>query len=112
MSNNINNDYELNNFESIQINLASPEKILEWSHGEVTKPETINYRTLKPERDGLFCERIRESVIKASSATAAALRSPKLKSEESGWAILNWPLRFHISGTLKASRPEWDYVWM
>ena len=58
MNNNVNNDYELNNFESIQINLASPEKILEWSHGEVTKPETINYRTLKPERDGLFCERI------------------------------------------------------
>ena len=56
--NNTNNDYEINNFESIQINLASPEKILEWSHGEVTKPETINYRTLKPERDGLFCERI------------------------------------------------------
>ena len=56
--NNNNNDYELNNFESIQISLASPEKILEWSHGEVTKPETINYRTLKPERDGLFCEKI------------------------------------------------------
>ena len=58
MNNNMNYDQELNNFESIQINLASPEKILEWSHGEVTKPETINYRTLKPERDGLFCERI------------------------------------------------------
>ena len=56
--NNNNNEYELNNFEPIQISLASPEKILEWSHGEVTKPETINYRTLKPERDGLFCERI------------------------------------------------------
>ena len=49
---------ELNHFESLQIKLASTEKILEWSHGEVTKPETINYRTLKPERDGLFCERI------------------------------------------------------
>ena len=45
-------------FDKIQIKLASPESILEWSHGEVTKPETINYRTLKPERDGLFCERI------------------------------------------------------
>ena len=45
-------------FDSIQINLASPERILEWSHGEVKKPETINYRTLKPEKDGLFCERI------------------------------------------------------
>ncbi len=46
------------NFESIRIGLASPEKIREWSHGEVKKPETINYRTLKPERDGLFCEKI------------------------------------------------------
>ena len=45
-------------FDAIQIGIASPEKILEWSYGEVKKPETINYRTLKPERDGLFCERI------------------------------------------------------
>lgn len=48
----------VNNFASIQINLASPERIMEWSHGEVKKPETINYRSQKPERDGLFCERI------------------------------------------------------
>ena len=51
-------NFELNNFESLQIKLASTEKILEWSYGEVKKPETINYRTLKPETDGLFCERI------------------------------------------------------
>jgi len=50
--------FELTNFDALQIGLASPEKIREWSHGEVKKPETINYRTLKPERDGLFCERI------------------------------------------------------
>ncbi|ACL74700.1 DNA-directed RNA polymerase subunit beta' [Ruminiclostridium cellulolyticum] len=50
--------FELNNFDSIRIGLASPEKVREWSKGEVKKPETINYRTLKPERDGLFCERI------------------------------------------------------
>ncbi|MBL4938647.1 DNA-directed RNA polymerase subunit beta' [Clostridium sp. YIM B02515] len=50
--------FELDNFDAIQIGLASPEKIREWSRGEVKKPETINYRTLKPERDGLFCERI------------------------------------------------------
>ncbi len=50
--------YELNDFNSIQISIASPEKIREWSFGEVTKPETINYRTQKPERDGLFCEKI------------------------------------------------------
>jgi DNA-directed RNA polymerase subunit beta' len=45
-------------FDAIRISLASPEKILSWSHGEVTKPETINYRTFKPERDGLFCAKI------------------------------------------------------
>ena len=50
--------FELNNFDSMQIAIAGPDKIREWSHGEVTKPETINYRTQKPERDGLFCERI------------------------------------------------------
>ena len=49
---------ELNNFDAMQIGLASPEQVREWSRGEVKKPETINYRTLKPERDGLFCERI------------------------------------------------------
>ena len=61
MTENVNknaNNFELHNFESLQIKLASTEKILEWSHGEVTKPETINYRTLKPEKDGLFCEKI------------------------------------------------------
>ena len=50
--------FELANLDAIQIGMASPEQILEWSYGEVSKPETINYRTLKPERDGLFCERI------------------------------------------------------
>jgi DNA-directed RNA polymerase subunit beta' len=50
--------FELTNLNSIQIGMASPEQILKWSYGEVLKPETINYRTLKPERDGLFCERI------------------------------------------------------
>ena len=50
--------FELNNLDAIQIGLASPDKIREWSRGEVKKPETINYRTLKPEKDGLFCEKI------------------------------------------------------
>ena len=49
---------DVNEFDSMKIGIASPEKILEWSHGEVTKPETINYRTLKAETDGLFCEKI------------------------------------------------------
>ena len=49
---------ELSNFKALRITLASPEEILSWSHGEITKPETINYRTFKPEKDGLFDERI------------------------------------------------------
>ena len=53
-----NETYQPMTFDAIKIGLASPEKIREWSRGEVTKPETINYRTLKPEKDGLFCERI------------------------------------------------------
>ncbi len=79
---------DVNNFVSMRIGLASPEKIREWSYGEVKKPETINYRTLKPERDGLFCERIflllktgnaiavntKEFVIKVLSAINAALK--------------------------------------
>ena len=76
---------EFNVFESIKIGLASPEQIRSWSYGEVTKPETINYRTLKPERDGLYCEdrqrtgsaiaaSISASALRARSASAAALK--------------------------------------
>ena len=67
-----------NNFTKITIGLASPEEILENSFGEVTKPETINYRTYKPERDGLFCERIfgpRTSSVPAVSTSAFAIRA-------------------------------------
>ena len=77
-----------NVFDSIKIGLASPDQIREWSYGEVQKPETINYRTLKPERDGLYCERIlvlqrtgsvtavntKESALKAKFVTVAALK--------------------------------------
>lgn len=76
--------YQPMTFDAIKIGLASPEKILEWSRGEVTKPETINYRTLKPERDGLSAkefsdqaktgnatvENTKKSATKALSATA------------------------------------------
>ena len=51
-------NYEINTFDSVSIRIASPDVIRKWSHGEVRKPETINYRTLKPEKDGLFCEKI------------------------------------------------------
>ena len=60
MSDIVSNDNSIQNitFDAIRIGLASPEQIMKWSHGEVTKPETINYRTLKPEKDGLYCEKI------------------------------------------------------
>ena len=54
---------EANNFKALKIGIASPEKIRSWSYGEVIKPETINYRTLKPERDGLFCEKIMNVLV-------------------------------------------------
>ena len=79
---------DINNFDAIRIGLASPEQIRAWSSGEVKKPETINYRTLKPEREGLFCEKIfgptrdwnatagntRECAIEVLSASAAESR--------------------------------------
>ena len=70
---------DVNEFDSMRIGLASPEQILSWSHGEVKKPETINYRTLKPERDGLFCERIfgpqRTGNVTAANINASAIRA-------------------------------------
>ena len=81
---------KLENFDALKLSIASPEMILSWSHGEVTKPETINYRTLKPERDGTGSSARRSSVLRrtgnataentsatgtrASSATSAALK--------------------------------------
>ena len=115
--------YQPMTFDAIRIGLASPEKIREWSRGEVKKPETINYRTLKPEKDGLFCERIFgpskdwESVTvenikrfgtKAWSATAAALRSPSPMCAVSVWGILSWLLLFPTSGILRESPAGWD----
>ena len=65
-------------FDKIQIKLASPENILEWSHGEVTKPETINYRTLKPEKDGLFCEKFLD-LARTGNVTAVNIRKSNIK---------------------------------
>ena len=80
---NANETYQPMTFDAIKIGLASPEKIREWSRGEVTKPETINYRTLKPEKDGLSdrartgsatVESTKKFAIKALSATDAVLK--------------------------------------
>lgn len=70
---------DVNNFEFMKIGLASPEKIRSWSRGEVKKPETINYRTLKPEKEGLFCERI-FGPQKTGSAIAANTNASVIKA--------------------------------
>ena len=67
---------ENNVFDSIKIGLASPEQIRNWSYGEVKKPETINYRTLKPERDGLYCERIDRKSTRLNSSHDRQTRMP------------------------------------
>lgn len=70
---------DVNEFDSMRIGLASPEQILSWSHGEVKKPETINYRTLKPERDGLFCERFLDQQ-RTGNVTAANINASAIKA--------------------------------
>ena len=108
---------ENNVFDSIKIGLASPEQIRNWSYGEVKKPETINYRTLKPERDGLYCERIfgptkdwechcgkyKRIRYRARSVIAAVSRSPRQRFVVSAWATLSWPRPSATSGTSRAS---------
>lgn len=121
MPNNNEQQYEPLTFDAIKIGLASPEKILEWSRGEVTKPETINYRTLKPEKDGLFCERIfgpskdwechcgkyKRSVIRALYVIAVALRLQRPVFVVSVWDTSLWQHRYPISGTSKEFRAVW-----
>ena len=103
---------EVRDFDAIRISLASPDQIDEWSFGEVTKPETINYRTLRPERDGLFCERIfgRRRIgnapaasisgfaTRASSATSAVWKWRHSGCAANAWAIFSWLRRSVISG--------------
>src|SRR4051794_10024336 len=100
-------------FDQIQISIASPDQIREWSYGEVRKPETINYRTFKPERDGLFCAKIfgpikdyeclcgkyKRMKYKASSARSAASRSSSRRSGASAWATSSWRPRSRTSGS-------------
>ena len=91
-------------FDAIKIGLASPEKIREWSRGEVKKPETINYRTLKPEKDGLFCEKI----FGPSKDWECHCGQYKKIRYKGVWDTLSLLLRYPISGTLRVSRHVWD----
>ena len=111
--------YQPLTFDAIKIGLASPEKIMEWSRGEVTKPETINYRTLKPEKDGLFCERIfgpskdwefhcgKYKKIRYKGVVSAS-RLQRQVCVVSVWGISPLPLRCLISGISREFRAVWD----
>ena len=108
-------------FESIKIGLASPEQIRSWSHGEVTKPETINYRTLKPEQGGLFCERIfgpqkdwechcgkyKRIRYKGKVCERCGVEVTRARYVVSVWAQLSSLLLYHTFGILKLSLQKW-----
>ena len=107
---------ENNTFDSIKIGLASPDQIREWSYGEVKKPETINYRTLKPERDGLFCERI-FGPTKDWECHCGKYKKIRFKGKicdrcgvevtrSSVWVELNLQLLYHTFGTLRVFLQE------
>ena len=86
-------------FDVIKIGLASPDMIRSWSFGEVKKPETINYRTFKPERDGLFCARIFGPVKDYECLCGKYKRLHKLKCVANVWAISNWLVQLHTFGS-------------
>ena len=111
---------EFNTFDSIKIGLASPEQIRSWSYGVVERPETINYRTQKPERDGLFCERIfgptkdwechcgkfKKIRFKGKVCDRCGVEVTRAKVDVKEWVTSNFQLRFHIYGILRALLPE------
>ncbi len=106
--------FELTNLDSIQIGMASPEQILEWSFGEVTKPETINYRTLKPERDGLFCERIfgpqKDWECSCGKYKRVKFRDKEKVCDKCGVQITRAKVRRERMGHIKLAAPV-SHIW-
>jgi len=99
-------------FDYIRISMASPERILQWSHGEVTKPETINYRTLKPERDGLFCERIFGPTKdwECYCGKYKRVRHKGIICERCGVEVTDSKVRRHRMGHIKLAAPV-SHIW-
>ncbi len=103
---------EVNDFAAIRISLASPEQILSWSHGEVLKPETINYRTLRPERDGLFCERI-FGPTKDYECACGKYKRPRYEGivcEKCGVEVAPSSVRRERMGHIKLAAPV-SHIW-
>ena len=97
-------DFEATDFDSVKISLASADQIRSWSHGEVKKPETINYRTLKPEKDGLFCEKI-FGPAKDWECSCGKYKGIRFKGiVASAWVTSSSPLPCPTSGTSRAPR--------
>ena len=103
---------EVNNFEALKISLASPEKIRSWSYGEVKKPETINYRTLKPERDGLFCEKIFGPTrdFECSCGKYKRLRYKNIICDRCGVEVTRSKVRRERMGHIELATPV-SHIW-
>jgi len=99
-------------FDAVRLAVASPEDILDWSHGEVTKPETINYRTQKPERDGLFCERIFGPVkdINPHDAKYKGVRSREAAVDKNGEIVTKSIVRRERMGHISLAAPV-AHIW-
>ena len=103
---------DANKFEGIKISIASPEQIREWSHGEVKKPETINYRTLKPERDGLFCEKIFGPTkdYECSCGKYKRLRYKNITCDRCGVEVTKAKVRRERMGHIELATPV-SHIW-
>ncbi|MBX9719821.1 MAG: hypothetical protein K2X81_00360, partial [Candidatus Obscuribacterales bacterium] len=102
----------IDRFDYIKIGIASPERILSWSHGEVTKPETINYRTLKPEKDGLFCERIfgPSKDWECYCGKYKRVRHRGITCERCGVEVTDSKVRRHRMGHIRLATPV-THIW-
>lgn len=107
-----NNSTDIADFNAVRLAVASPTDILEWSHGEITKPETINYRTQKPERDGLFCERIFGPVkdINPHDAKFKGMRSREAAVDKNGEIVTKSIVRRERMGHITLASPV-AHIW-
>ena len=103
---------EANKFKALKIAIASPEKIRSWSYGEVKKPETINYRTLKPERDGLFCEKIFGPTrdFECSCGKYKRLRYKNIVCDRCGVEVTSSKVRRERMGHIELATPV-SHIW-
>ena len=107
-----NHGTNIADFDSVRLSVASPNDILDWSHGEITKPETINYRTQKPERDGLFCERIFGPVkdINPHDAKYKGVRSREAAVDKNGEIVTKSIVRRERMGHITLASPV-AHIW-